>query len=182
MKDNDLINLIATQLEAGSAALGFNYVVLQKEQPTQQGIPTAPTIFFEKLFDNAFGYAKADYTDNATNAYLMDETETQMMESTFQISALVPQNPADLTIPTASDVANAMRGFMTSRATVRLWNSVDVSVLRVSQVRNPYIEDDRHRFEATPSFDIIVTHSRTNVGQVGKITTVTGNDLQVPQS
>src|ERR1700676_1394800 len=94
MLDNDLINLVATQLEAASAAAGWNYIVLQKDQPTQQGIPTAPTVFFEKLFDNNHGWPMdSNVYQPVPNNFL--ETETQMVNTTFQISALVIQDPTN---------------------------------------------------------------------------------------
>ncbi len=165
MLDNDLINLFATRLEAVAAsgswkdANGNLYGVSQKEQPTQQGVTTVPQIFFEKLFDNGYGFPEVTHVFDDVNQ-IMTEVETQLTETTFQVSALVIQDPTDLTIPTASDVVNFCRGFLMARETIRAWKSVGVSILRVITVRNPYFEDDRHRNEATPSFDIVVTHNR----------------------
>jgi hypothetical protein len=184
MLDNDLINLLATRLEAATAQAGWldstgaTYGVSQKQQPTQQGVTTVPQVFFEKLFDIAFGYPEV------TNAWddvaqTLTEVETQLTETTFQISAMVIQNPADLTMPTTSDVVNFVRSFLVARQTIRLWQPQGVSILRVSQIRNPYIEDDRHRNEATTNFDIVVTHSRVLNNPVNYATEMDGGLIPV---
>jgi hypothetical protein len=168
MLDNDLINLVATQLEAASAAAGWNYIVLQKDQPTQQGIPTAPTVFFEKLFDNNHGWPMdSNAYQSGPNNFL--ETETQMVNTTFQISALVIQDPTNLALPTASDVANYMQQYMSARWTIAAFNLQQVGVLKVTSVRNPAFEDDKHRFEYNPNFDFVVTHSRSVSNTVNSV-------------
>jgi hypothetical protein len=115
MLDNALINLLATSLEAASAAFEWNYIVVQKDEPTQQGIPTDPTIFFEKLFDTSRHFPMETYSVNALDATKLDDTEVQLVETVFQVSALVIQDPNNLSLPTASDVVNALRGFLISR-------------------------------------------------------------------
>lgn len=182
MLDLALIDLFATQLEAASAfgawldSTGNPYGVSQKEQPTQQGVTTDPQIFFEKLYDVPFGYPEVSHSINNTdpNNPQMVETELQLVETTFQVSALVIQEPSDLTIPTASDVVNLIRSFLISRQTIRLWAKQGVSLLRVTQVRNSYFEDDRHRNEASPNFDIVLTHNRTISQNVNSVSEMDG--------
>jgi hypothetical protein len=174
MLDNALIDLLATQLEAASALAGWNYSVIQKDQPTQEGIPTAPTIFFEKLFDHAYGWPELFYSDYnpATNTFT--QTEKQWAETTFQVSALVIQDPTSLSLPTASDVVNYMKLFTNSRAAIKAFKAQGVSALRISEVRNPYFRDERHTFEANPNFDIVLQHQRTLVTTVGATNVVVG--------
>lgn len=173
MKDNDLIGLVATNLEAASAEAGWNYGVLQKDQPTQQGIPYAPTIFFEKLFDRAYGHPMVTYAYNASpNSF--SETEDQIVETTFQISALVIQEPTDLSIPTASDVIHYMRAYLTSRAVIHTMVKQEVAIQKVTELRNPYFQDERHNYEANPSFDIVYIHQRPYVHVVGATNKVVG--------
>ena len=186
MQDNALIDLLASRLEAATLAAGWldvngqPYGVSQKEQPTQQGIPVVPQVFFEKLFDHAYGFPALSYSvDNSNpNAPVMTETETRQIETTFQISALVPQDPTDLSIPTASDVVNAMHMFLSSRATIRLWQPQGVSILRVTApIQNTYFEDDRHRNAASPSFDIVLTHSQVINTVVNSTNQLNGNGI-----
>lgn len=189
MLDNDLLALITTRLNAAVTAAGWMYMpptggtpapypVLQKQQPTQEGIPYSPTIFFEKLFDQVYGFADVSHSfDEGTST--MTETETQLIATTIQISALVIQEPANLSLPTASDAANYVRSFFMARSNLRLLWAQNVNVLRVTQVANPYIEDDRHRNEATPSFDVVVTHQRTFASNIDYATSMIGEDIIV---
>jgi hypothetical protein len=165
MNDNALIDLFATQLEAASAAAGWNYGVVQKDQPTQQGIDTAPTIYFEKLFDKGYGWPALCRQHVApvppATQGVFQTYEKQWTETTFQVSALVIQDPNDLTIPTASDVVNFLKLYVNSRPVRYLLKPQGVTLLRIVDIRNPYFEDDRDMFEATPSFDVVVQHMRT---------------------
>lgn len=159
MTDNQLIDFVATQLEAASASAGWNYIVLQKDQPTMEGIPTAPTIFFEKLFDHPYGWPIAKFS-YIVEQNVFNENETQLYETTFQISTLAIQNPEDLTLPTASDIANYMKQYIGSRHVSSLFQAASMGILRVTDVRNPYFKDDRNQFEAHPTFDFTVLHNR----------------------
>ena len=159
MTDNELINIIATQLELAVANAGWDYKVIQKNDPQQEGIPSEPGIFFEKLFDHPYGFPIINNTYNSVPDNF-SETNLQVYETTFQVTSLVIQNPDDLTIPTASDAANQMLMFMQSRTTVAALRALGVSLLRITQVRNPYFVDDRNRFEGHPNFDIIVYSKR----------------------
>lgn len=167
MTDNQLIALLATQMEAAAASGGWlykgnPYVVLQKNQPTQEGMPYGPAIYFEKLFDDRYGFPMVDEQLNP-DGHAYTDTETQLTNTTFQVSAMVIQDPSDLSIPTASDVVGHMARYLQSRACLSAFLAQGVSMFRITQVRNPYFEDDRHRNEASPNFDIILTHSQSIV-------------------
>ena len=62
MLDNVLIPLMVSTLKASLAQIGAGpFEIEQSNQPTQQGTPTAPTIFFTKMFDRRIGQpAKTD--------------------------------------------------------------------------------------------------------------------------
>lgn len=159
MKDNELIDIFATQLELGVASGGWDFLVIQKNQPEKQGVPSAPSVFFEKLFDHRYGFPIIKNTyDPLTDTFI--EKNVQFYETTFQVSALVRQDPADLSLPTASDVANQVCMYMQSRRVIKLLRAQSVAVLRVSDLRNPYFIDDKVRYEGNPNFDIIVTSER----------------------
>lgn len=173
MLDNALIGLVASYLDAASAAAGWNYPVIQKNQPTPQGIPYEPAIFLEKLFDHHYGYPAISYSyQESTNQF--DTTESQIVETTFQISAFVIQEPADLTIPTASDVVHYLKQYMSSRGVIRDMLTNNLAIYRVSEIRNPYFHDDRERYEANPSFDIVCVHAREFDALVGACNEVVG--------
>ncbi len=121
MTDNQLISVLSAQLETASANAGWNYPVLQKDQPTQQGVPYDPTIFFEKLFDYEYGYPmlRPTYQPNTPQGKTFNNKEVQWIETTFQISAFVIQEPEDLSIPTASDVTSYLKRYLSGRPTMQ---------------------------------------------------------------
>ena len=166
LTDNQLIGLLATQMEAAVASGGWNLIVEQKDQPTQQGIPTAGAVFFQKLHDHAYGSPKIRKVSNYDPSVpgspkTFTEYEDQWYETTFQISALVTQDPTNLSLPTASDVANYVKMYLASRATRSVLMQQNVGMLRVTQIRDPAFQDDRERFEYHPNFDITLTYERT---------------------
>ncbi len=73
MTDLELIGVVVPYIEAAIASKNWAYLVVQKDQPTQQGIPTEGTVFFELLFSREYGHpaAKSKYTAD-TNTF--DET------------------------------------------------------------------------------------------------------------
>ncbi|WVR18074.1 hypothetical protein JXVLWARM_CDS_0023 [Burkholderia phage Bm1] len=160
MKDNALLKLIADTIDDGLLKMGYEGVFcVQKNQPTQQGVPSKATVYFEKLFDQRFGWPVRSQVWNET-LQRFDSANFQYYETVIQLSALVVQDPEDLTLPTASDLVNDVAMWLAIPEVIAGWKQYEVNVLRTTQVRNPYFTDDRDRREAAPSFDITLTHSR----------------------
>lgn len=165
LTDNSLIELFLPIMQAGLIADGFATAkVKQANQPTIQGINTVPTVYFFKLANVRYGYLGRQDAWNGMSSQMI-HTESQYYEATFQVFALVLQNPSDLSIPTASDLVNDVASIMQSDTTRSILNASGVGILRVTDVRNPYFQDDRDNFEASPSFDFTLTYqnARTNV-------------------
>lgn len=195
MTDNGLIALLMRKINEGLEAQGLSVppqvlgrsavaqgqiYVLQKWQPTQQGIPTAPTVYVEKLFDDNYGFPMRKQVFNQDEQNF-DVTLTQNVETTIQISAWATQDSSDLSLPTASDIANAVRlWFCLPEVSASMMKSDQVNVLRTTRVTNPYIEDDRDRAEATPSFDLVITHHRSIATVVPMVSSVEINAIPVP--
>jgi hypothetical protein len=163
MLDNQLIQVFLPIITTGLTNAGFTGVtVKQANQPTQQGINlTAPAIYFYKIGDHRYGHVyREDVWDPISSS--MVYTETQQYETTFQISALVLQDPTNINAYTASDLVNTVAQIMQSASTIQTLVSNAIGLLRVMDVRNPYFVDDRDQFEASPSFDFILTHEQTS--------------------
>lgn len=170
MNDNQLFALVLATINAGLAARGQGAIkVKRKYQRKQRGPNSADSVYLFKVGDRRIGSPKRDDVWNGTD---FTHTETQVYETTFQVSAQVLENPADVNQLTASDlvsiVADIMQGDM-GQAALRVSR---VSVLRVSEIRNPYVVDDHSQFEAEPSFDFVLTYDRSNVSNVPVVTTV----------
>jgi hypothetical protein len=184
VKDNDLIAFFSSQLEAAMAMSGWGYLVIQNNQPTQQGIPTQPIVFFEKLSDHQYGWAESRYTLNSSpppGDALPDfsNSELQWVESTFQVTSFVIQDVKDLSLPTPSDVLHYTKLYLNARRTIATFMKNGVSILRVTDIRNPKFQDDRGLFEANPNFDVVLQHRRVIDFSVPGSDTVIGDVIGV---
>ena len=167
MNDKQLAALFMAQLlPAIQAASGLAGVKLARNfQPRQQGANSSPYAYFYKVGDHRYGHPERKDVFNA-QANAFTHTEIQQYESTYQFSAWVPQDPKDVTGLTESDILNVVSGIMQSDALLAAFRAQGVGILRVTDVRNPYIVDDHDQFEAVPSFDVTLTHKRTSVSTI----------------
>jgi hypothetical protein len=163
MTDNELIRLFLPIIQAGLSAEQYDGVVTkQTNQPTAQGANIVPTVYFYKTGDHRYGFLKRIDTWDATTS-IMSHEESQMYETKFTVQALVRQFPTTPYSYTASDLVNSVAGIMQSDATRETLAASDVGILRIQEITNPYFNDDRDQFEASPSFDFILTHRRTRI-------------------
>jgi len=168
LTDNSLIQLFLPIINAQLIIDGFTTtVVKQSNQPTMQGINTVPTVYFFKVANKRYGFLGRNDVWNDVDSEMV-HTESQYIESTWQFSALVLQNPSNTSLPTASDLINDVASIMQSDKTRNILNASGVGVLRVADIRNPYFQDDRDNFEASPSFDITFVYQniRTSTSPV----------------
>lgn len=177
MLDNQLIAAVVAIIRAGLTAAGTPYstaVVLQSFQPTQEGVPSLPSVFLHKIGDHRYGFLeREDIYDEDNNVFI--HKETQIYETMFQITTLVTQDPANTSAVTASDLANRVAAIMQSDSTVKTLLDSDVQILRVTDIRNPYFTDDRDRNEANPSFDFTLTHKQVIITSTPVIESVEVN-------
>jgi E217 gateway protein gp29 len=168
--DNDLIKAFLPLINSGLIARGFaDVVVRQSYQPTQQGADTGPAVYFFKVSDHRYGFPRRDSDWNIINSQMV-HTETEIYETTFQISALITQDPSDTNSITASDLVNTVAAIMQSDSTVDSLNAQNIGILRVTAIRNPIFLDDRDRNEASPSFDFTLTHKQINIINIDTMT------------
>lgn len=160
MMENQLIALVIATITAQEAAAGVaGTPIKQAFQPTQQGVNTGPTAYMFKVGDVRRGSpSRTDIWDEMAGVFT--HIETQIYETTFQISALSTQNPANVSQLTASDLLNQIAYILQSDATIAAFNLQDVGILRIADVRNPRFVDDRGRHEAQPSLDFVLTHKQ----------------------
>jgi hypothetical protein len=163
MTDNQLIQLFFPIIQTGLVTNGFpNVIVKQANQPTQQGVNTGPTVYFFKVSSKRYGFlGRKDRWDS--DAETMIHTESQYYETTFQVSALVQQNPKTPNQYTASDLVNEVASILQSDNTIDTFNESGIGILRVTDLVNPYFVDDRDQFEASPSFDFVLISQASRV-------------------
>lgn len=180
MNDKQMAALFMSQLlPAIQATAGLSAVKLKRSfQPRQHGADSSPYVYFVKIGDHRYGSTARKDTYTITPGEFT-HTETQRYESTYQFSAWAPQDPAATTALTESDILSAVSDIMQSDAILAAFQSAGVGVLRVTDVRNPYIVDDRDQFEAVPSFDVVLTHERKRVSTVPAVVTYEATIIRV---
>lgn len=162
--DNDIIRIFLPIIQSSLITDGFTGVtVKQLNQPTQQGIPKTPCVYFFKVSNKRYGYlGRFDKWVNPVMAH----HEKQYMEITFQVMALVLQYPITPNQYTASDLVNEVASIMQSDNTREILNNNRIGILRVMDVSNPYFVDDRDQFEASPTFDFTLTYQDDRVSNI----------------
>lgn len=172
MQDKEINVLFMAQLLPAMQAIPSLYGVklARNYQQTQQGATTEPYVYFFKFGDRRYGHTKRREVWD-TIAGTFKHQEEQQYETTYQFSAWIPQDVKNVTSLTESDILNTVSGLMQNDALMAAFRIAGVGILRVTEVRNPYIVDDRNRFEAVPSFDIVLTHKRTSVSALPAVAT-----------
>lgn len=155
--DNTLIQLFLPIIRNGLDSNGFNNVVIQQaNQPTQQGIPKAPTVYFYKTHTKRYGFL-GRHDDWDSVGLRMVHNERQYYETTFRIQTLVLQN-VKIPLYTAADLADEVASILQSDKTLAILNAQGVGILRITDIVNPYFTDDMDNFEALPSFDFTLLY------------------------
>lgn len=160
--DNQLFSALIAIINAGLPAWSITATVKQSMQPTTQGVPPGPTVFIFKIGDRRYGSKKVVDAWNE-DLQQQEQTETQQYETTFQISALAIQDPSNVDSLTASDIVNSVAAIMNSDSTIQTLEADGMGIYRITDVRNPYFQDDKGNNEASPSFDFTITHKQVSV-------------------
>lgn len=157
MTDNQIIRLFLPLLKAGMTAYGYPVIIKQSYQPTEQGSDSEPQLFFTKVGDKRLGHPQRKSVWDTLLGKQID-TDTQLMEATYQLTALVRQTPTSE--KTASDYAHTAAMLMSGSEFLLALKAGGVGLLRITEVRNPYMKDDRDQFQASPSFDFTLSFNR----------------------
>ncbi len=161
MLDNELFKLIIGTMTPQLQAAGIPGVpIAQADQPTQQGITTEPAAWLHKLGDTEQGFPEKSYHFDSTSGKEI-YTQKQVYKTGFQLSALATQDPSNTTQFTASDILNIMSMVLQSDVTIKAFSDVGVGILDIKDIPNPYFQDDRGRYEASPNLSFSLTHTRT---------------------
>lgn len=157
MTDNLLIAALIAVIQTGLSAQAITVGIQQSNQPTQQGVPSSDTVFLTKIGDNRYGWTyKLDNFD--TNAQTMTHTETEWIETKFQVEALAIQNPANVVQLTAADYLKAVARTLQNETTINTLNSQGIGIYRIQAFKQTYFQDDKGRYESSPMFEFTVCH------------------------
>lgn len=159
MKDVDMAIFLGEVIDEAMVNMGLGPNAVQKPLPDQQGTPDAPTVFFERMFDQPYGFQQLRLSHDK-EVHVFDQTEVQVVLTTIQFSARFKQDPSNLNLMTPGDVAAHLFQFISSRYCIAKFKAQGLSFFRVTEINNDKFENDYNQFESFPSFMLIVCHNR----------------------
>lgn len=173
MNEKALDKLIRAELLKGLARYGVTDMpVKQGYQPTTQG-RLDKCIYFWALPDIPEGWQYRKH--NVNEASQIETTETQIIATSYQVGALIPDDPSDASQKTAKDITVLARMVVQSQPFVIAMTKAGVGVRRPSEVRNPQFVNDQDQYEFQPSFDFTVTHKQVIIQLTDSIESVEFN-------
>jgi hypothetical protein len=160
MTQNDLFTLIRTTVTAGLTRFGVTGFEVQRSyQWIKQGAPFSNAVFFFPITDHRVGSPKQSSKWGGTQ---MQDTQKQIIESTFQVFARVNMGANGATVsPTASDVTHLVADVFMSDLVIMQLQAQNVGVLRVTDVVNTFEDNDKDRHEQVPFFEITLSYTNT---------------------
>ncbi len=169
MTDGELFTLIKAALDDGwPLAYGAPTlelpapVVAQAWQPQAEGIMSGPAIYVAKIMDRRIGSPGRDTIPDPDNVNEVIRRETQQYETTFQCMGIWEQGTGDEPL-TASDLANRAAAILQSDMGLDFLRAGGAGILRVGDVRNPKFVNGSDEYEASPSFDFVLTHKQVTL-------------------
>lgn len=177
MNELDLFQAVIDTFEACLPAYGFTdkdqpaaFTIRQGYQGRVQGAPVGPTLLLQNITNHRHGFTGKNDTWDVPGK-VMRHTEKQAREVTLQCNALVPLN-APAAGPgtsskspynfTAGDLANVAATILASDAGLRTLKEAGLGIERIVDVRQPYFQDDKDQFEASPSFDFVLCFTQVD--------------------
>src|SRR5688500_823069 len=142
MTDNPLFRVLLPLIRDGLRAVGVTDIAIKQHyQPTQQGVPSGPVVFLNKIGDYRYGYPqRKSVWDREAGAFV--HTESVWMQTSFQANALAPQDPEQPDLPTASDLLNLTAIILQSDAARLTLQRHKIGIYRVQEIRQIYFVDD----------------------------------------
>lgn len=175
MTEYDLFVALRAALVAQAARFPNGTTFVRANAPVVQGRPSGPSVLFFPVGSRRYGWLRRDEVWDA-DAGRYVHREVQAYETTVQFEALGPPPVAGVSTPTvtAADLVNTAAAVLQSDKALASLRAAGLGVLRVTDVRQPYMQNDRDQFEAVPSFDLIVTREQivldsTEAAYVGEL-------------
>ncbi len=173
MIDGDVERVIKAVLDAGLTAASISAVVLQSYNPTRQGTPSEATVVFTKITARRFGFQGRKYVYVPGAPGTFSKTEPYFLRPTYQISALLDQDPTDLNSLSAYDVIDICAAVLQSTESRATFLAAGIGIDRITDIRTPKSIDDSDRHNVDASFDVTLSY-KSELTSVVPEATVTG--------
>ena len=168
MLDNDVYKVLVSTVKLGLTERGVpNTLVRQSYQPTQQAVKTGQCIFLHKLPSPQGSYG-LEYTDTGERIQISYAT------SVFQVSALSPQNPADINSLTAYDLLTKVSDHLQSYDTIRQLQQGGIPLMRITNISADSFQNNFDQFELSPFFTLTLQNNRSYTKSIPQVDRVTG--------
>ena len=159
--EGDIQRAIKSTLEDGLTNNGFPDVkVKQNFQPTKQGAPSTPFVFFTQIAVHRYGYQGRKLVYNVGNDEF-DKTESQWIEATYQINAEIDQDITDSNSANSFDVVSLCAMILGSDEGRALFRAANIGIERITDIRTPKFLDGNDQNKQEPSFDFILTYNQS---------------------
>lgn len=178
MLENQLIIILIETLKIGFENQNIKCGVKQRYQPTREGAPFDPYVYFTFLFKEPIGLMGRKRVFNATTERF-DLFETQNVASHYQINATAIQDPANTTQLTASDYVNLAANILNTQWAIYTLIKQNVAPERTKNRTQTFWTDDFKRFEANPIAHCSFIHKDVIQTSVPSTKTIVGKLLPV---
>lgn len=176
MLENELIKNLRDAITLGLSDMP-NVKVLQAYQPIANGANTTPTVYLSRISDKRYGFNRRVSVDDFSGNQIT--TNTQIIETTFQVNAWIKRSLKDVNQFTANDLVHKVSAVLSTDETMTFLKGKNLSILRITEIRNPYFKDNNNQNEASPSFDVTVIHREVHTNSVDKFEIIEPNIKRV---
>lgn len=155
---NVLIALIIKRCDHALQAAALDIRMEQRVQPQQQGAAPKSGAYIKQGRSRRVGFPSVATADPDELSGLSIQTEYQLVESNFNISAL-SKHKATVDSKTSKDIAFILSNALQSRKFIYDLASEGAAILRVTDIRSPEFETDFQQLAFHPNFDITIQHT-----------------------
>jgi hypothetical protein len=163
MRETDLFTLVRGALMDGFTARNVTPIkVLQKYQPTTVGIKSGMVAYTDIILSRRVGAPRREDRPIFPKPVAeFTHRETQWWETTLQITGIHrrnPENAQEMALPSAMDIATIASDILQSDRGMNLLAVRRARPLRITEIRKVPFLNDSDQWEASPSFDIVLSY------------------------
>lgn len=163
MTDNEVWSILTTTLNEALISAGFSNVEFSRSyQPRQQGAISNDALYATRISSLRYGWQgrKNIFNENNNN---FDHIEKWIIESTYQVSSEVEENPSEINPITSFDIISGVSAQLNSLAVIKNLKSQNINILRITDIRTPFFKNENDRYESEPSFDFTISYEQSNM-------------------
>lgn len=171
MMENQINSILFPLIGSFLADEFGNVSCYQSYQPNQQGVNSGAGVYINRIGQtHRYGSPQSkSYWDG----FMEIQSETQILETTYQCDALLIENPALETANTVTscDIVEDVAGYLQSAEGLAALKAANLSVYRITDIRLTYMMDDMGRYESSPSFDFTLQYESVKLSEAPIVST-----------